>query len=179
MKNSNILIFFIEGDASYTEVNFFNGVKNAGYNIKSKGMMKAVKTSAVQRNLDSARDFLDKHAQNKENVICFFFSDGDAQKDMKAIESTQKDLLDFISQNYKYIKLIKPVILNGKKFEEEIGFTFPTKSGSYRNGFNDFCKNKGFNPMPDSGWEPVFDFFKKTAYKELFEELEKQERFQD
>ena len=61
MKSKKILVFFIEGLESYTEVNFFDGIKNYGFDIFSFGMHKAIKPSPIERNRARLENILNEH----------------------------------------------------------------------------------------------------------------------
>lgn len=176
-KKIGILFLIPEGQESYTEVNFFEGIaKHTGFDIdiKAIGLAKAVKTRVIARNdyklVTEFKKWLSIDSNN-DMIMCFYMADGEVEKDIPAIEKT------YVDTKEKLIKLLEGcnleywvsamIIPEDKKFEDVIRFAL-NKSDSYKTGFIDFCKEKSFDYTTIDGWQEIVNYFKDTEYKDIF-----------
>ncbi|MCK5866901.1 MAG: hypothetical protein KAG14_00735 [Mycoplasmataceae bacterium] len=177
MKNRKLIVVIsVEGNKSYTEVNFFNGIVNwkHGLDLISFGLHKSAREKTKQKNNYKISTKLEQQIMNHENIIIFFIGDGDVQKDIPSMKTAEKEAtltIDDLNYNKATITYVYDLFPADKKFEEEIKF-WPVKEESNVRSFNDFCDNKGmYNDNNELNIAKLLEYFQETVYDEIFREI--------
>lgn len=186
--NKSIIILVIEGDESYTEVNFFLNMnsyvpysKNDSEIIPS-GFAKAIKPEVMQKNIKKLkRVVLNKISNIDDEIIIYAISDGEDDvwaRDGHAIRATYNGLKQEIEtwmDEYEIENFtIKPLVhYPNMKFEEVLDYDFngrkPRKHE--QDWFDKFCDHFNLRTNISLHKERIKEKFEGTALEELINEI--------
>ena len=135
MIKIEIIIFSVEGDKSYTEQHFFEGMNDfvENYhkfihkiNVHPIGPASRKKSNSVEKVKDKLSNALEKmkmdlKIKNNNTIMFFFVGDGDVEEAKDAMEHSKEILINEINDYYpnnKFIKIENKILFAKNGFEK-------------------------------------------------------------
>ena len=187
MIKIEIIIFSVEGDKSYTEQHFFEGMNDfvENYhkfihkiNVHPIGPASRKKSNSVEKVKDKLSNALEKmkmdlKIKNNNTIMFFFVGDGDVEEAKDAMEHSKEILINEINDYYpnnKFIKIENKILFAKNGFENllKISKTKITKKADNYYLFNNIAEKKQWYTNGKIDWDKIYKFFKDTNYEVLF-----------